>query len=177
MNRQPARCDKRFGRSVRWERDELLSPLSDMSRTDAVRDHGRRLDGVADVAQDLRDLAAQEDECDDRDDRDEGEDQRVLRETLTLGPAELPAQRGQQAVEDAHSDLLTVPGDLDGADTPRTLRRPMSERYAPTVESHMGLLFPCGKHRSSIVCAWPTYKQFRELPETLSRRWYSAPSR
>ena len=40
------------------------------------------LDGVTDVAQDLADLIAQEDEGNDRDDRDKREDQRVLRETL-----------------------------------------------------------------------------------------------
>src|SRR5712671_4539598 len=49
-----------------------------------------QLDRVADVAQDRRDLAAQEDECDDRDDGDEGKNQRVFRETLTLCPGELP---------------------------------------------------------------------------------------
>ena len=43
-----------------------------------------RLDRVADRAQDRADLAAEEDEGDDRDDRDEGEDQRVLGETLTF---------------------------------------------------------------------------------------------
>jgi len=42
------------------------------------------LDRAADGAQDLADLAAQEDEGDDRDDRDEREDQRVLGETLAL---------------------------------------------------------------------------------------------
>src|SRR6186997_2379701 len=45
---------------------------------------GSVLDRVADGAQDLADLPAQEDEGDDRDDRDEGEDQRVLREALAL---------------------------------------------------------------------------------------------
>ena len=45
---------------------------------------GARLDRVADRAQDRADLAAQEDEGDDRDDRDEGEDQRVLGETLAF---------------------------------------------------------------------------------------------
>src|SRR5207249_9042362 len=42
------------------------------------------LDGVADVAEDLADAAAQEDQGDDRHDGDEGEDQRVLRETLAV---------------------------------------------------------------------------------------------
>jgi hypothetical protein len=42
------------------------------------------LDGRADGAQDLADLRAQEDQGDDRHDRDEGEDQRVLGETLAF---------------------------------------------------------------------------------------------
>src|SRR5206468_1754157 len=42
------------------------------------------LDGVTDGAQDLADLAAQEDEGHDRHDRDEREDQCVLRETLAV---------------------------------------------------------------------------------------------
>src|SRR6186997_3059023 len=43
-----------------------------------------RLDRVADGAQDLADLAAQEDEGDDRNDRDEGEDQRIFGKTLAV---------------------------------------------------------------------------------------------
>ena len=50
------------------------------------------LDRVADRAQDRADLAAQEDQGDDRDDRDEGEDQRVLGETLAFLVA---AKRGE----------------------------------------------------------------------------------
>src|SRR5919206_2694258 len=42
------------------------------------------LDGVADRAEDLAHLLTQEDQGDDRHDRDEGEDQRVLRETLAF---------------------------------------------------------------------------------------------
>src|SRR6186997_1778965 len=42
------------------------------------------LDRAADLAQDLADLAAQEDEGDDRDDRDEREDQGVLSEPLAF---------------------------------------------------------------------------------------------
>src|SRR6185295_5578289 len=42
------------------------------------------LDGRADGAKDPADLRAQEDQGDDRHDRDEGEDQRVLRETLAF---------------------------------------------------------------------------------------------
>src|SRR5215211_4384919 len=45
---------------------------------------GGSLDRLADRAQDRLDVAAQENEGDDRDDRDEGEDQRVLRETLAF---------------------------------------------------------------------------------------------
>jgi hypothetical protein len=39
---------------------------------------------VPDVAQDVADLATEEDERDDREDRDESEDQRVLRESLAV---------------------------------------------------------------------------------------------
>src|SRR5450756_559002 len=42
------------------------------------------LDRVADGAQDRLDLPAEEDQSDDREDRDQGEDQRVLRESLAL---------------------------------------------------------------------------------------------
>src|SRR5688500_1911716 len=45
---------------------------------------GLSLDGLADGAEDARHLRAEEDQRDDRDDRDQGEDQRVLRETLAL---------------------------------------------------------------------------------------------
>src|SRR5215204_6523606 len=44
----------------------------------------RSLDRIADRAQDLADLAAQEDEGDDRDDRDKREDQGVLGESLAF---------------------------------------------------------------------------------------------
>ena len=43
-----------------------------------------RLDRATDRAQDLADLAAQEDEGDDRNDRDEREDQGVLSEALAF---------------------------------------------------------------------------------------------
>src|SRR6266850_113495 len=42
------------------------------------------LDRAADRAENRADLVAQEDQGDDRNDRDEGEDQRVLRETLAF---------------------------------------------------------------------------------------------
>src|SRR5207253_215050 len=43
-----------------------------------------QLDRVADLAEDRADRGAQEEQGDDRNDRDEGEDQRVLRETLAF---------------------------------------------------------------------------------------------
>ena len=61
------------------------------------------LDRVADRAQDRADLAAQEDEGDDRDDRDQGEDQRVLRETLAFLVA---AKRSEERVERAPCGCL-----------------------------------------------------------------------
>ena len=60
---------------------------------------GSVLDARADRVQDPRDLAAQEEEGDDRDDRDEGEDQRVLRETLAFL---VPAKRGEKSGEQRH---------------------------------------------------------------------------
>src|SRR5258705_5580418 len=55
------------------------------SRSPAAEFAGRgRLDRRADLAEDGRDLAAEEDQGDDRDDGDEGEDQRVLRESLAF---------------------------------------------------------------------------------------------
>src|SRR6478752_2299038 len=59
----------------------------------------RRLDRRTDLAQDGADLAAQEDEGDDRDDRDQGEDQRVLRETLALL---VTTKRGEERIEERH---------------------------------------------------------------------------
>src|SRR5204862_5756335 len=58
------------------------------------------LDGIADRAQDLADLAAQEDEGDDRDDGDEREDQRVLGETLALL---VLREAGDERVDVGHS--------------------------------------------------------------------------
>jgi transposase len=43
-----------------------------------------RLDRVTDLAEDLRDLSAQEDQGDDRDDRDQGEDQGIFGQTLAV---------------------------------------------------------------------------------------------
>src|SRR5580765_1302010 len=127
-----------------------------------------QLDRVADVAQDRRDLAAEEDECDDRDDGDQGKNQGIFRETLTLGPVELTAQRREQPLDGAHSDLLlsTLRGLGSISDT---LPRPSCGRYAPTGESHMGLWFPYGNHRSSIVWRWPRHKHPLRLPATGSR--------
>src|SRR5439155_1396168 len=58
-----------------------------------------RLDGIADVAQDRRDLAAEEDEGDDRDDGDEREDQRVLGQTLALL---VPTNGGEELLNECH---------------------------------------------------------------------------
>src|SRR5688572_19595174 len=66
---------------------------------------GSRLDRAADRAQDLADLAAQEDEGNDRDDRDEGEDQRVLREALAIFAAELLDRAKVEIGEQCHGFL------------------------------------------------------------------------
>src|SRR5206468_5203147 len=60
---------------------------------------GRRSDRRADLRQDRADLGAQEDQRDDRDDRDEGEDQRVLGETLAFL---VPAKRGEELMNERH---------------------------------------------------------------------------
>src|SRR5204862_301576 len=77
------------------------------------------LDGVTDVAQDLADLIAQEDEGNDRDDRDKREDQRVLRETLAFLVAPLRA---------AGSRAMPIPAGPHwpprGPPRPAPLRRP-----------------------------------------------------
>src|SRR6476646_5915234 len=63
------------------------------------------LDGLADLIQDRRDLAAQEDEGDDGDDGDEGEDQRVLREPLAL----VIAKRRDELRDQLHVPKRTSP--------------------------------------------------------------------
>src|SRR5436190_2174929 len=58
---------------------------------------GRQLDVLADGAEDLADRRAQEEQGEDRHDRDEGEDQRVLRETLAfLVTPESAEERGDE---------------------------------------------------------------------------------
>src|SRR5687768_17298765 len=74
-----------------------LAPAASLSRLE--------LDRVADVAEDRRDLAAQEDEGDDRDDCDEREDQRVLRESLAFLVA---AKRCEELLNERH---LAMPPD------------------------------------------------------------------
>src|SRR5919108_5478285 len=94
---------------VRWSQS-----LRSGNRTTAGPTAGRggrgwwtRLDRVAHRAQDLADLAAQEDEGHDRDDRDEREDQRVLRETLAILVAADEFHYAKiQIVEERHSGCL-----------------------------------------------------------------------
>src|SRR2546425_5811842 len=59
----------------------------------------RELDAGTDGAEDVADGAAQEQEGHDRNDRDEGEDQRVLRETLTFL---VTPQRAEDRGEEGH---------------------------------------------------------------------------
>jgi hypothetical protein len=61
---------------------------------------GFESDRSADLAQDRADLVAQEDQRQDGDDRDQGEDQRVLRETLALV---IPAQAAENSCDQCHS--------------------------------------------------------------------------
>src|SRR6266446_751444 len=63
----------------------------------------RGLDRVADVAEDRRDLAAEEDEGDDRDDGDEREDQRVLGQTLALL---VPTNGDEELLNECHVAYL-----------------------------------------------------------------------
>src|SRR5664280_567860 len=73
------------------------------------------LDRLSDGAEDLADLAAEEDEGHDREDRDQGEDQRVLREALTLIVMMKP--RVDRTHERHGSDSLADPLDDCGPDT------------------------------------------------------------
>ena len=54
---------------------------------------------MTDVAEDGRDLAAEENEGDDRDDGDEREDQRVLGQTLALL---VPTNGGEELLNECH---------------------------------------------------------------------------
>src|SRR5258706_5012008 len=68
-----------FARSVNGKgRRRLAAPTARFHRLASM------LDRRADRAEDAADRAAQEQEGNDRNDRDEGEDQRVLRETLAF---------------------------------------------------------------------------------------------
>src|SRR5215210_497501 len=58
-----------------------------------------RLDRGADLAQDRADLPTEEDQGDDRDDGDEGEDQRVLGETLAFL---VTTKGGEERVDERH---------------------------------------------------------------------------
>src|SRR3954453_13278689 len=70
-----------------------------------------QLDRRADLVKDRRDLAAQEDEGDNRDNRDEGEDQRVLGETLALL---VLRDAGDECIEQLH---VGVPPFLESSRT------------------------------------------------------------
>src|SRR5665811_1136802 len=65
------------------------------------------LDRASDGAQDLADLAAEEDQGDDRHDRDEGEDQCVLGEPLTLLVAN--EERRDECVQTSHVLFTSFP--------------------------------------------------------------------
>src|ERR1700694_5750052 len=79
------------------------------------------LDGAADGAQHLADLAAEEDKGDDREDRDQGEDQRVLRESLALLIAN--EERRDECVQTSHVLFTSFP---DEGPPPR--REPRSRK-------------------------------------------------
>src|SRR3954452_24411941 len=64
------------------------------------------LDRRADLRQDRADLLAEEDQGDDRDDRDEGEDQRVLRETLAFL---VPTDGCDECVDERHVGKTSFP--------------------------------------------------------------------
>src|SRR5258706_112567 len=81
-----------FARSVNGKgRRRLAAPTARFHRLASM------LDRRADRAEDAADRAAQEQEGNDRNDRDEGEDQRVLRETLAfLVAPQRPEERGEE---------------------------------------------------------------------------------
>src|SRR3954469_4872064 len=115
----------------------------------------RELDRVADVRQDRRDLAAQEDEGHDRDDGDEREDQRVLRETLALL---VLADRGEQRGDERHEGLLyecESPGDwrCGGATVPLGVTDVSASLVLRAVaDTDEGLDRPALVHRRVRVC-------------------------
>src|SRR4029078_762272 len=72
------------------------------------------LDRASDRAENRADLVAQEDQSDNRNDRDEGEDQRVLGETLAFL---FPTNRGEELANDSHR----LPPDKSGPADPGRL--------------------------------------------------------
>ena len=77
------------------------------------------LDGAADRAEDLADLAAQEDEGDDRNDGDQGEDQCVLGKTLAVL---VPTEESDESVKHEGWFLLSVKAPQRGLEAVATLR-------------------------------------------------------
>src|SRR4051794_12837663 len=78
------------------------------------RPAGSRLDRGANRAEDRADRAAQEEQGDDRHDRDEGEDQRVLRETLAFL---VPTKGGEERRDAGHGPLclrFPCPSEVNG---------------------------------------------------------------
>src|SRR3954462_9172002 len=82
------------------------------------------LDRGADLAQDRGDLAAQEDQGDDRNDGDEGEDQRVLGETLAFLVTTKERDKSSKHLGDT-----SFPSELPAVRAEATLK----VRYAPVV--------------------------------------------
>src|SRR6266536_4880016 len=77
-----------------------------MVRAAAPLQASLRLDRVADVAEDLADPAAKEDEGKDRHDRDEGEDQRVLGKPLAFLVA---TERSDESMKETHVCVTSFP--------------------------------------------------------------------
>src|SRR5215213_9530915 len=98
---QDSNPDRRCTPARRPRRNETAGTFPTVSSSCGTE--GSRLDRRADGAEDRLDLAAEEDQGDDRDDRDEGEDQRVLRETLSLL---VLAERGEELMNERHCGCL-----------------------------------------------------------------------
>ena len=89
---------------MRWPEGGISGGRGIDPREIAAFRSARTLDGVADVAQDVADLAAEEEQCEDRDDGDQGQDERVLREPLTTGCDPIPSEAGRSLAFECPSD-------------------------------------------------------------------------